>query len=265
MRNAPLEYSTDALLCVVANVVKEVTEKLPSQSCPPPLHVEHRNIPTRRRSRRTPLVRDDVDCIEVDGRLGKALVTGKAAEVLKTWSPSVFCFPPMIPIKEEIVIGGRRWIVKDTTLGMGLGYGLFACEAIDVPHNLGSDMQYAPALFPYAGPVYTSKAWKLLVHQHPSWRVYQLDMDCWPGSHKKKEHTRTIDGDPVRFPNVAGYINSTKGTKPKKIPNVEWVTVGGTPPPPFNGKCVDDHIMTVAIRPIRAGEELFCDYDWTPT
>lgn len=88
-------------------------------------------------------------------------------------------------------------------------------------------------------------------------------MDQWPGSHKRKEHSRTIDGDPVRYPNIAGYINSTQGTKPKRSPNVEWVTVSGTPPEPFNGKQVDDHIMTVAVKHIRAGDELLCDYDWT--
>jgi SET domain len=165
-------------------------------------------------------------------------------------------------VEEEVVIGGRCWIVKDSTLGVGIGYGLFACEDIDVPANLGQDMQYAPALFPYAGPVYSARAWKILLSQAPTWKVYQLDMDRWPGSHKRIEHTRTIDSDPIRYPNIAGYINSTQGTKPKRSPNVEWVTVAGSPPPPFYSKEVDDHIMTVAIRPIKAGEEFFCDYEW---
>jgi hypothetical protein len=169
--------------------------------------------------------------VEVEGRMGRSLLKGKAIEVFRTWSPSIFNLPDTIPIEEEISIGGRRWIVKASSLGPNMGYGLFACENIPVPANLGQDMQYAPALFPYAGPVYIARHWRVLLRQNPAWRMYQLDMDKWPGSHKRNEHTRTIDGDPVRYPNIAGYINSTQGTKPQRIPNVEWVTVAGTPPP----------------------------------
>ncbi len=73
-----------------------------------------------------------------------------------------------------------------------------------------------------------------------------------------------IDGDPVRYPNIAGYINSSRGIQPQRIPNVEWNLVDGSPPFPFHGKTVDDHVMTVAISPIRAGDELLCAYEWDP-
>ncbi len=200
--------------------------------------------------------------VEVDGRLGKSILKGKAIEVFRTWNSSIYNLPRTIPVEEEVVVGGRRWIVKASTLGVDIGYGLFACEDIDTPAFLGSELQYVPALFPCAGPVYVARHWRVLVRQNPSWQVYQLDLDKWPGSHKRKEHTRTIDGDPVRYPNIAGYINSTQGAPFTVKPNVEWVTVAGSPHPPFNGKSVDDHVMTVGIRPIRAGEELFCDYPW---
>ncbi len=207
---------------------------------------------------------DDGDCVEVEGRLGKSFLTGKAIEVYRTWNPSIFNFPPTIPVEEEIIIGGRRWIVKPSTLGPNMGYGLFACEDIDVPANLGRDMQYAPALFPYVGPIYIARHWKVLVKQNPSWKVYQIDLDGWPGCHKRREHSRVIDGDPVRYPNIAGYINSSRGIQPQRIPNVEWNLVDGSPPFPFHGKTVDDHVMTVAISPIRAGDELLCAYEWDP-
>ena len=35
-----------------------------------------------------------------------------------------------------------------------------------------------------------------------------------------------------------------------------------SPPPAFNGKHVNDHIMTVAIQDVAVGDEIFCDYAW---
>ena len=133
-----------------------------------------------------------------------------------------------------------------------------------MPANLGQDMQYAPSFFPYAGPVYIARHWRVLVLQNLAWRMYQLDMDAWPGSHKRNEHSRTIDGDLVWYPNIAGYINNTHGTKPQRILNVKWVTVVETPPSQFNGKQMDDHMMTVVIQHIAVDDEIFCDYFWSP-
>jgi hypothetical protein len=119
--------------------------------------------------RRQALTKDDF--LQVDGRLGVSHIRGKAIQVLKIWKGWVYNLPDTIPVEEEVVVGGRRWIVKDSTLGVGIGYGLFACEDIDVPNHLGHDMQYAPALFPYAGPIYSTRAWKLLLSQAPTWKV----------------------------------------------------------------------------------------------
>jgi hypothetical protein len=228
---------------VVASVLTQLTAELRKENeelarARPPSD-NHRGKKKTRSLRPRPEPRpyfysiDDGDCVEVESRLGRSLLQGKAAKVFRHWSPSIFNLPHAIPVEEEISIGGRRWIVKASTLGTDMGYGVFACEDIPVPANLGQDMQYAPTLFPYAGPVYIARHWRVLVRQNPTWRVYQLDMDKWPGIHKRHEHSRTIDGDPVRYPNIAGYINSTQGLKPHMSPNVEWVTVAGTPPPPI--------------------------------
>ena len=188
--------SESALLDVVGSIVSRVTAEFDAQPHPPSTRQKRRLRPRTEQDsyRRSAL---EKDYIEVDGRMGKSIITGKAIEVFRHWSPTVYNLPSVIPLKEEVVIGGRRWIVKETTLGAGVGYGLFACEDIPVPANLGVEMEYAPALFPYAGPQYTAKAWRLLLRANPSWIVYQLDMDQWPGSHKRKEHSCTIDGDPV--------------------------------------------------------------------
>lgn len=201
--------------------------------------------------------------IEVPGRLGTSLLTGKAAKVYREFDPTIFSFPHEIPVNQEVEIWGRRWIVKETSLGLGCGLGVYACEDIHVDTPLAKD-QDGPHLFPYIGPVYLRRHWKSLLAEQPSWSVYQLDMDTFPGSMSKPYHTRVIDGDPVRCGNIAGYINSIKSTKPKKRPNVEWIQIDGPPPPPYCTKHMDDHIMTVAIRSIAAGEELFCDYAWDP-
>ncbi len=200
----------------------------------------------------------------VKGRFGKSLLEPKVAKLYREFDPHIYRMPSIMLVDREVVIGGRRWVVRNSSLGPDMGLGVFACEDIDVPSHLGAEMQYAPALFPYCGTVYTSRHWRTLVRANPSWKVYQLDMDCWPGSHKMDEHSRTIDGDPVRSANLAGYINSSWNTRPPRRANVEWVTVEGSPGPPFDGRHVDDHVMTVAILPIRAGDEILCEYQWSP-
>ena len=106
------------------------------------------------------------------------------------------------------------------------------------------------------------RAWKTLIAQHPSWKVYHLDMDTFLESMSRPYHTRVIDGDPIRSSNLAGYVNSIQGSKPKKRANIEWIQIGGPPSSMYCSSHMDGHIMIVAIRSIRAGEELFCDYSW---
>jgi hypothetical protein len=201
------------------------------------------------------------DSMEVPGRHGPFILRGKAINIYKNFSSAIFSCPPEIPINEEVEIWGRRWIVKDTTLGFGCGLGVFACEDIHVPYPLHRKDD-GVHLFPYVGSVYSRRQWTVLVTQHPSWKVYQLDMDSHPEAMHRPYHTRVIDGDPVHYGNIAGYINSTKGSKPKKRPNVHWVQIDG---PTLHEYCIvhmDDHVMTTVIVSIRAGEELFCDYAW---
>lgn len=234
---------------------------VPDEPAPNPTPRRTRSRAIRKPHRRST---EEDEGLEVPGRLGASLLTGKAIDVYKDFSPSIFSFPPEIPIDEEISVWGRRWIVKDTSLPRCSGKGVFACEDIHVelPLARGED---GPHLFPYIGSVYTGRAWKTLVAQHPSWRVYQLDMDTFPECMKRPTHARIIDGDPVRCGNIAGYINSVQGGKGKSLniePNVEWVQFAGSPSLEYCLKNMDDHIMTVATRTIRAGEELLCDYEW---
>ena len=69
---------------------------------------------------------------------------------------------------------------------------------------------------------------------------------------------RFIDGDPMRSNNISAFINSVKGTK--KMPNVEWVHMEG-PHKRFT-HFMEVSIITVAIRTIKAGDEIFCNYDF---
>ena len=182
--------------------------------------------------------------------------------VYQQWNPAVFSLPQSIPIDEPITIWGRDWIVQESSLGIDGCLGVFALEDIEMPETLARD-EDGPHLFPYCGPIYSRRHWNILVAANPWWKKFQLDLDMEAGSLARPGQTRVVDGDPVRCANLSGYINSTYGTKPKKRPNVQWVHVEA---PPSRDWCSDssisDHVVTVLIRSIRAGEELFCDYLW---
>ncbi|CAM6082608.1 unnamed protein product [Calypogeia fissa] len=204
-----------------------------------------------------------VDCIQVCGRNGMSYVHGKARDVFKDFSSSIFKFPLHIPYDAPVEVWGRSWLVKASSLGVDIGYGLFALEDIEVPSKPWRGGYDGESLFPYIGAVYSSKNWNILVRQHPSWAVYALRMNSDSDELLMRPwHCRMVDGDPVRSSNLAGYINSTQGRGRVLEPNVEWVQVFGPPHPPYFVQHMDDHIMTVAIRTIRAGEELLCDYGW---
>ncbi|KAL3676151.1 hypothetical protein R1sor_026099 [Riccia sorocarpa] len=129
--------------------------------------------------------------------LGGILLTGHAAAVLSYFDPRTLEVPSHIPIDEEITIWGRRWIVKNNTLGTRAGLGVFACEDIYINSN------ERPVLFPYIGPVYRRSDWQHLLHTHRSgFRTYVLDVDARPGCDLPRSERRYIDGDPARSPVV---------------------------------------------------------------
>ena len=93
--------------------------------------------------------------------------------------------------------------------------------------------------------------------------MYALRMNSHPDEMLTRPwHCRMIDGDPVRNGNLAGYINSTVGRGRGYEPNVEWIQAFGPPREPYFVKHMDDHVMIVVVRTIRAGDELLCEYDW---
>ncbi|KAL3689791.1 hypothetical protein R1sor_016100 [Riccia sorocarpa] len=169
--------------------------------------------------------------------------------------------PPSIPIGEDVSVSGRRWIVRQSTLGRFAGHGLFACE--DILFDSAAPEETRPSLFPYAGSVYSHDEWLVLVGAHPTgFRTYLLDVDSWRGSSMPREEYRFVDGDPTRCPNLAGYINSVIGTqRPQREPNVMWVFIED-PPASYGRRDLEFHVATVPTRPIQAGDELLCDYPW---
>lgn len=221
----------------------------------------------RLRSRAKRMAKKDgmPEIVSVDGRWGPSTFHGKAAKVIKEFEPSVLGLPA-IPLDEEVEVWGRRWIVKPSTLGERHGYGVFACEDIVVPDGLtyASGGRFdGPTLFPYGGAVYRRRHWNLILQQHPEWKTYQLDMDGHDKCTRRFSEQRIVDGDPVRHNNIAGYINSCVGTlRPKRKANVEFVFCEGPPPAPYGQTYHHDHTMVMAIRTIRAGEELFSHYLW---
>ena len=84
---------------------------------------------------------------------------------------------------EEVVVWGRRWIIKTSTLGERHGYGVFACEDILVED--GNDSTFCgregPTLFPYGGPIYKRRHWNMILTQHHEWKTYALEMDTFDG------------------------------------------------------------------------------------
>jgi hypothetical protein len=165
---------------------------------------------------------------------------------------------------EEVEVWGRRWVVKPSTLGERHGYGVFACEDILVDPEIGRSGhgREGPTLFPYGGPIYKRRHWNMILTQHPEWKTYALDMDTFDGNIRRFCEQRVIDGDPIHTGNIAGFINSTVGSRPKRRQNCEWVFVEGPPPAPYGQSYHHDHCLVVATRTIRAGDELFTHYEW---
>jgi hypothetical protein len=87
-------------------------------------------------------------------------------------------------------------------------------------------------------------------------------MDTFAGSIRRHNDGRVIDGDPIRFGNIAGFINSTMGTQPKRRANCEWFFFEGPPLAPYGQTYHEDHYMVIATKTIRSGDELFTHYEW---
>ncbi len=159
------------------------------------------------------------------------------------------------------MVWGRRWIVKTSTLGERHGYGVYACEDIIVEDSV-SCRREGPILFPYGGPIYKRKHWNMILTQHPESKTFALELDTFVGSIRKHSDGRVIDGDPIRSGNIAGFINNTVGTQPKRRANCEWVFVEGPPPAPYGQTYHEDHCLVITTRTIRSGDELFTHYEW---
>jgi len=117
-------------------------------------------------------------------------------------------------------------------------------------------------LFPYGGPIYKKRHWNMILTQHPEWKTFALEMDTFASSTRRHNDGRMIDGDPIRSGNIAGFINSTMGTQPKRRANCEWVFVEGPPLAPYGQTYHEDHCLVIATRTIRSGDELFTHYEW---
>jgi hypothetical protein len=201
----------------------------------------------------------------VEGRWGNCEFTGKCTSLIKDFEPSDLGLPYQLDFDIEVEIWGRRWVVQASTLGVGVGYGVFACEDIIVDLEGGGSGRYqeGPTLFPYGGPIYKRRDWNQILTQHPEWKTYALEMDTHASSVRRYSEQRIIDGDPMRNGNIVGFINSTVGTRPKRKANCEWVFVEGPPPAPYGQRYHHDHFLVLATRTIRAGDELFTHYEWS--
>ncbi|KAL3681547.1 hypothetical protein R1sor_024503 [Riccia sorocarpa] len=190
-----------------------------SRISPPPM-----TPPRTRRGRRGSQSLAAVDSLVLDipspvVRRGIRL-RGEAARIYMEFDPASLEVPPSIPIGEEVSVWGRRWIVRQSTLGRFAGHGLFACE--DILFDSAAPEETRPSLFPYVGSVYSHDEWLVLIGAHPTgFRTYLLDVDSWRGSSMPREEYRFVDGDPARCPNLAGYINNVIGTRrPQRQTNV---------------------------------------------
>jgi hypothetical protein len=219
-----------------------------------------------RRPRARPSTRraapSNVERLIVEGRWGNCEFIGKCVPIIKDWDPSTLGLPLGFEYGQEVEVWGRRWVVKPSTLGERHGYGVFACEDIIVDLGCGGGGREGPTLFPYGGPIYKRRHWNMILAQHPEWKTYALELDTHDGNTRRFSDQRIIDGDPIRNGNIAGFINSTVGTMPKRRQNVEWVFIEGPPPAPYGIRYHHDHCLVVATRNILVGDELFTHYEW---
>lgn len=186
---------------------------------------------------------------------------GRALELVKDFDGRRYSVPAEIPIGEEFVCWGRRWVVRPSTLGKEVGLGVFACEDIEVGEDcLPSERPY---LFPYCGPRYSRRDWCTLSRQCSTYGRYGLRIDLHP-------LYAFIDGYPPRTGNPGGYINAARGVV-GILPNAEWVECARTVQGPrrafgdYLHPSISHYVMTCATRTIRAGDEVLVTYDYRRT
>jgi hypothetical protein len=187
--------------------------------------------------------------------------TGKCANIIQSWNRAVLVLLDSLPYDEEVMVWGRQWIIKTSTLGERHGYGIYVCEDIIIEDSANCRRE-GPTLSPYGGPIYKRKHWNMILTQHLEWKTFVLEMDTFADSTRRHSDGRVIDGNPIRFGNIDGFINSTVGTQPKRRANCEWVFVEGPPPAPYGQTYHEDHCLVIATRTIRSGDELFTHYEW---
>ncbi|KAL3689259.1 hypothetical protein R1sor_015568 [Riccia sorocarpa] len=183
----------------------------------------------------------------------------EAARIYRQFDPASLEVPRSIPIGEDVSVWERRWIVRQSTLGRSADFGLFACD--DILFDSTAQEETRPTLFPYVGSVYNHNEWLALVDVHQrGFSTYLLDVDSWRGSSMPREEYHFVDGDPVRCPNLAGYINNGIGTRcAQRQPNVMWVLIED-PSASYGRRDLEFHVATAPTRPIHAGDELLCHY-----
>jgi hypothetical protein len=89
----------------------------------------------------------------------------KCANIIELWNPAILGLLDNLPYDKEVVVWGRRWIVKTFSLGEKHGYGVYACEDIIVEDSAISHKE-GPIIFPYDRPIYKKRHWKRLLTQH---------------------------------------------------------------------------------------------------
>lgn len=70
--------------------------------------------------------------LEVSSKHGISFLTGKAFARYIELSPSTFKLPGSIPIKEVVKVLRRPWMVRESSLGEGIGLEVFGLEDIDI-------------------------------------------------------------------------------------------------------------------------------------
>ncbi|KAL3695850.1 hypothetical protein R1sor_009926 [Riccia sorocarpa] len=152
--------------------------------------------------------------IQIPSRRGPLSISGSAAQTYRTCNSTYWGVPTSIPTREAVIVWGRRWIVKESTVP-NTGLGVFALDRIVVEPNTDPDMY--PQLLPYVGAVYKHRQYRIMKRGVPFIQEYILDTSQRTSGGPQKR--RYIDGDPVRTGNIAGYIQSSLSTN--KVSNAE--------------------------------------------
>ncbi|CAM6061409.1 unnamed protein product [Sphagnum tenellum] len=160
--------------------------------------------------------------------------------------------PPPYVLSQGVLATIGNALLEAFTVGIGTSH-----EAKDS----ASCRREGPTLFPYGGLIYKRRHWNMILTQHPECKTFALEMDTFAGSVRRHSDGRVIDGDPIRSGNIAGFINSTVGTRPKRRANCDQVFVEGPPPAPYGQTYHEDHCLVIVTRTIRSGDELFTHYE----